>query len=219
MLGMAKVKTPAVLEGYSGKLGNVVFRQTPTGTQMLERVRPRQANTASQVAARERLRRVGQAWKAMTPAQAEAWRTYALQFGRDPRGFRLEANNLFSRLALRVLQVNPSAPIPLEPPTTPFTGDAIAAQIVAAPGAVVLQVSQGNAPGVVTEVLLQKLASVHRAAYAEKYRSQGFSAWVSGGVVSVPVKPGVYAVAVRAVRAATGQSGALMELGRVVVGR
>ena len=216
---MATVKLPAIMDGYSGKLGTLVFRQTRQGTQMIERVQPKQPNTPAQQASRERLRRVGQAWRGMTVEQAAAWRVYANGLGRDPRGFRMDPNNVFSRLALRVLQVNPSAPIPLEPPTTPFTGDAIAAQIVAAPGEVVLQVSQGNAPGVVTEVLLQKLASVHRAAYAEKYRSQGFSAWVTGGVVRVPVKPGVYAVAVRTVRTATGQSGSLMELGRVVVGR
>lgn len=59
------------------------------------------------------------------------------------------------------------------------------------------------------------MASVHCAAYFEKYRSQGGAVWVAGSVVSVPAKAGVYAVAVRA---DTGQSGEVMELGRVVVG-
>jgi hypothetical protein len=48
------------------------------------------------------------------------------------------------------------------------------------PGAIQLRVLRGNSPGVVTEVLLQKLESVHRAAYAEKYRSAEFSEWTAG---------------------------------------
>ncbi|MBN8691198.1 MAG: hypothetical protein J0L72_10485 [Armatimonadetes bacterium] len=214
---MATVKTPGVFEGYSGKLGNLVFRQTPQGTQMIERVRPKQPNTPAQMAVRERMRQAGKAWRGMTLEQAMAWKAYAQQQGRDPRGFVMDANNVFIRLAVRVLQVNPNAEIPLVPPSTPFSGDAVAASLSAAPGAVNLPVTQGNAPGVVTEVLVQRLASVHRAAYPEKFRSAGFSAWASGGMVSVPLSPGVYAVAIRTVKSATGQSGQLMELGRAVV--
>ena len=214
---MATVKSPGVFEGYAGKLGSLVFRNTPYGTQMLERQRPKQPNTPAQVAARDRLKKAGQAWRGMSVEQAALWRAYADSMGRDARGFRLDPNNVFSRLALRVLQVNPSAAIPLEPPTTPFSGDAIAASVEAGSGAVVLQVTAGNAAGVVTEVLLQRVASVHCAAYLEKYRSQGFSSWVAGSSVSCPVPKGVYVVAIRAVRAATGQSGELMEIGRVVV--
>jgi hypothetical protein len=94
----------------------------------------------------------------------------------------------------------------------------VRASLSASSGAVVLTIERGNSPGVVTEVLLQPLASIHRATYLEKYRSKGFSPWVAGGSVSVPVRPGVYAVAIRVVEAATGQSGAILELGRVVVG-
>ncbi len=70
----------------------------------------------------------------------------------------------------------------------------------------------------VTEVLLQRVSSVHCAAYPEKYRSQGFSAWVSGAQLAIPAKPGVFAVAIRATKSATGQSGEVLEIGRVVVG-
>ncbi len=218
MAGMATVRTPGVFEGYSGKLGSLVFRRSAYGTQMLERQRPKQPNTPAQVAARERLSRAGKAWKALSLDEVAEWRLYARTLGRDPKGFRMDPNNVFSRLALKVLQVNPEAEIPTLPPATPFSGDGIAASVVAAPGAVVLNIQVGNAPGVVTEVLVQRVSSLHCAAYPEKFRSRGFSAWTAGGSVSVPVSAGVWAVAVRAVRSATGQSGELMEIGRVAIG-
>lgn len=214
---MAKLKPSAFAPGMSGSMSNLAFRETRQGTQMIVRQAGRNPRTPAQEAARDRMARASRAWVQMTVEQAEAWRVYAASLATNPLAAPPVAFNVFASLAVRVLQANPSAFIPLVPPSAPFSGDAVAASVSAAPGAVVLQVSQGNAPGVVTEVLLQKLASVHRAAYLEKYRSKGFSSWVAGSSVSIPVKAGVYAVAIRAVKASTGQTGELMEIGRVVV--
>ncbi len=120
MHGMATVKAPAILEGYTGKLGSLVFRQSPYGTQLLERQRPKQPNTPAQIAARNRLKRASEAWRSMTFEQAAEWRAYADTLGRDARGFRMEANNVFSKLAMRVLQVNPAAQIPFRRPRRRF---------------------------------------------------------------------------------------------------
>lgn len=214
---MAKIRTPAAYDGYRGKLGPLVFRSSPYGTQMLQRQSPRQANTPAQVAARDRLRRVGQAWRALNLAEATAWRQYAKSLGPQADGTTLDPNNAFSRLALRVLQVNPAAAIPTLPPTVPFGGDSMAATLGTGTETFTLQVSKGNGPGLVTEVLAQRLASIHRATYDEKYRSQGFSAWAAGTTISISAKPGIYAVAIRVVKVATGESGAILPMGVVTV--
>lgn len=217
MKGMAKLKTAAFAPGLTGSMSNLAFRETRQGTQMIVRQAGRNPRTPGQLAARDRMARASRAWVQMTVEQAEAWRSYAASLATNPLAAPPVAFNVFASLAVRALQANPSASIPLNPPPTPFSGDAVAASVSAGPGAVVLHVLSGNAEGVVTEVLVQKVASAHRAAYLEKYRSKGFSSWVAGASLSVPVKPGVYAVAIRAVKASTGQSGELMEIGRVVV--
>ena len=69
----------------------------------------------------------------------------------------------------------------------------------------------------VSRAFIASISLSKRATWGAIMRNGGYSAWASGGTVSVPLSPGVYAVAIRTVKAATGQSGQLMELGRVVV--
>ena len=78
--------------------------------------------------------------------------------------------------------------------------------------------SGANAPGVVTELLVQPLVNAYRRSYADKYAGAGFHAFPAAGTVEVPVRAGAVAVAYRFVLAATGQETALVELGTFVVG-
>lgn len=215
--GMAKLQASPFVGQLSGSMANLAFRSTATGVQMIARTRPRDPRTPAQVAARQRMTQVAGLWRGMTLEQAAAWRAYALELA-EPLHPAPNAFNLFAALAVRVLAVRPAAVVPLVPPAQPFAGDAVRVTISGAPGAVVVSPSAGNAPGVVTEILVQSLATVHRAAYAEKYRSAGFFSLVAGAAVSLPRSPGPVAVALRVVRVDTGQAGPLLELGRVVVG-
>jgi hypothetical protein len=75
-----------------------------------------------------------------------------------------------------------------------------------------------NAPGVVTELLLQPLASAARRAYRDKYRTQAFVAFAPGALsATVAAAPGWHACGVRFVDSATGQATPVVELGAVRV--
>jgi hypothetical protein len=76
-----------------------------------------------------------------------------------------------------------------------------------------------NSEGVVTELLLQPLASAGRRGSPARYRSRGFVAFALGSLSAVvPCAPGLYLCAVRFVRRATGQASGLVEVSRVRVG-
>lgn len=199
-----------IAAGISGRAGNAVFVATAQGTILRDRPIVRDDPSPAQQAVRDRLSQVSRAWRAMTPAQAQLWRNYALELG-EPN-----AQNVFNRLGTKVLQVSPGGSLPLAPPTSPFPGDAVRVQVTGEPGAVRVQPLRANAPGVVTEILVQSLPSVHCRTYLSKYRTAQFVAF-GAAAVSVPLRRGVWALATRFVDAATGQSTEILEVGLVVV--
>ena len=84
---------------------------------------------------------------------------------------------------------------------------------------IVFAASSANAPGVVTELLTQRLAARHRKPHPEEYRTRRFVGFGDGGLgATVECAPGAYACAARFVRAGTGQASAMVELGVVEVG-
>jgi hypothetical protein len=220
---MAKLSPGVLMTGLAGSSGNVTFVRTRHGTSIRERNRPRDPRTAAQVNARERMRRVGRAWRSLTLDQASAWRRFARKLHEASGGLLVgpcpTGQEVFIRLGLKVLQIDDSAVVPLEPPGSPFPGDGARLAVEAASGAVRFTADRANAPGVVMELLLQPLASVHRTPYARRYRSRGFHRFSGpGGSIDVACRPGVWAAATRAVFASTGECGPLVPLGRVVVG-
>jgi hypothetical protein len=78
---------------------------------------------------------------------------------------------------------------------------------------IVVSASGSNAPDVVTEVLIQPLRSVHRRTYRERYRTAAVHAFAAGEPLALPTSGRVTAVAIRLIRASTGQAGDLVEIG------
>lgn len=129
----------------------------------------------------------------------------------------MTAQNAFVMLAVRVLQIDPLAPIPVDPPTGVFYGDETQISATGVPGAARFTASGPNAPGVVTELLLQRLATPRRNP-GPQYRSERFAHFEVGGLTSdVAVAPGRYACAARFAEQATGRVGLMQPLGVVVV--
>lgn len=164
--------------------------------------------TPAKLEQRARMAQCARAWKAMSLAQAQAWRDFAAARGGKPQ-------LLFQALGCKVLQVNPSAALPLLPPETEFPGDAVRFSVSSGTGGVVVTADRANAPGVVTEVLLQMLPSVHCRTYLSRYRSAGFHACSAGEARTYSASPGVYALATRFIYTPTGQSTALIKWGLV----
>lgn len=219
---MAKARTGALAGAVSGRVGNVVFADTPHGTVIRELPEQSRKISEAQAWVRMRLGRASAAFRAMTIEQAAAWRTYAegLNAGMPESRTRggISAQQAFNALTTKLLQIDPQAEIPLLPPSEPFGGDALVFALAPAPGGVEVSVDRANAPGVVTELLLQRLPSVHCRTYMQRYRTAGFFGFGSGLSTVLPCAAGVWAVAARFVRAGTGQAGPVMELGVVVVG-
>lgn len=218
ILGMAKVFPSVAAGGLRGTTGNAVFVQSRFGT--ILRSRPFVSNTPptpAQAANRRRLAKIGAAWRGMSLEQALAWRIYAEAESVADGSAMALPQLAFTRLAMRYLQVNPDGPIPLAPPTTAFPGDSVRVQLAASPGLLRVTGLSANAPGVVTELLIQKLASVHRRTYERKFVAADYLHFSAGQSVNIPALPGIWAVATRFTLAATGQTTPLLEVGRILV--
>ncbi|MCE9559160.1 MAG: hypothetical protein K8R88_09430 [Armatimonadetes bacterium] len=214
---MALIKTASFLDGIGGSTGNTTYIRTRYGTSLRDRTAPRDKKTPAQMEARLRMKLVGIAWRKLTIAQANLWREYASRQSAPALQQPFPANVYFNQLGLKFLQVNPDSPLPLEPPATSFGGDGLTATATAVSGGIQITASQANTPGVVTEILLQPMRTVHRRAYEEKYRTAEFVGFGPSLTTMIPAVPGVYAVAIRFTRAATGQAGGLVELGMLEV--
>lgn len=214
---MALAETSALIPGIRGTLGNVVFVRSPYGTQIRSRPDPADPRTPAQMAARERMRRAGYAWRTMTLEQAQNWRAYAAAQNPDGPNARANAQLLFTRLAVRFLQVNPNAAVPLDPPASPFLGDAVTFSLEPMEGGVRLTADRPNSAGTTTEILVQPLESIHRRTYDSKYRTALFDNFQESLFVEVHSRSVAVAVAVRFLRASTGQATELFELGVVSI--
>lgn len=219
--GMSLMRLNGFASNLCGASGNAVYVRSPYGTILRNRPMVWNEPSEKQIEARQRMAAAGRAWSALSLVQAAAWKQYAAQqIQSTPRTDETpppSVQNVFVRLAVKVLHVDPTAPIPVNPPTTAFLGDAVTVAVTTEPGAIRFTPSQPNDPGIVTELLLQPLRSVHRRTYISKYRTAAFVAFGSAPY-DLAVKPGVYAVAYRFVRAETGQETGVAELGVFAVG-
>lgn len=196
-------------------MSSVVYVNQPSGIlQMREYTRPDNPRTPAQQAWRQAIAKAGRAWQQLTPEQAKAWGYYAASL--VPPGQRPPlAVNVFVQLTARILSLNPEAEIPTAPPTSEFGGDGVNFTVEGVAGGVTFVPDRANTAGAITELLIQPLACSHNNAYRTKYRVKGRAAF--GPAVTVPARRGWYACAVRFVRQETGQSTAIIEVGRVYV--
>lgn len=211
---MALLQIGSLIEGLHGKSGNSVFVRTSGGISVRDHVIPHDPKSPLQLAARRRLSLCADAWHQLSPEQGQAWRAYAAKLSsRLPGGQTgkiVRAQNIFNALACKVLQVNPEATIPLDPPSRPFGGDGVEVTVSAQEGQITFTANTANRNGVVTELLLQPLRSGASNPQAKAYRSQAFVAFSSDHLSEVvTLDAGWYACAYRLVNAATGQSTAM----------
>ncbi len=82
---MARVKLSPIISAINGKLGNVVFQENKSGIILRERIKPRNPNTAAQVASRSRLASVKTAWQVLTTANRDSWIALAQFFNKKTK--------------------------------------------------------------------------------------------------------------------------------------
>lgn len=201
---MASVKGGIPTAGYAGKFGSAVFYERAGRLVMRERVAGRNPRTLLQVQNRRGFGGVAKLWPALSDEAADAWAAYGETVGTS--GYLA-----FMSLTRKWLLVHPAGTAPSLPPDGPFFGDNVRLRIDDAAGAgdsgVVLRANQPNAPGVTTEILVQRLANRRRKTGNRDWRTEGFVTFEAGALeVALPLEAGAWAVAFRFVRLESGQA-------------
>lgn len=222
--GMAKVKMSGVLSAPVGKVGDLVFVRLPGGgVSMRDRSAPANPRTAAQHAWRHAMAQATRLYKTLDEDEYSAWAAFVeRQHRASPLASLSPAPrvyNVFVALTAKFIALNPGVEPPRIPPTTAFLGDGVVVSAMGLSGGVRFTGSGPNSSGVATELLLQPLASPGRRGDPGKYRIAGVHAFASvGDPVEVPCRRGPALAAVRFVSLESGQSSALIPLGRVTVG-
>lgn len=211
-------------KALSGKLGGQVYRRTDGDTVVAAAPSPNDPQSPAQCAQRTRLMRVNWFWASLPLDSIARWRAYAASASplpHPPRGAKTgrtpSGNEAFKRLATKYLIVHGGTTVPTEPPTSAFLGDGPRLSVAGTAQGVRFEASSPNSPGVVTELMLQRLPARHRLPKARDYRTMTFVAF-AGEPTTVSCRPGAYACAFRYVCAETGQSTERAFLGVVEVG-
>lgn len=206
----------------SGKVGGLVFARTEIGTIMRETPEGRRDDSEAQYRIAWNLRKANSAWRGLEWVQVLAWQTYAATLKRrNPQSglyVSPKAYNVFIGLATKFLQADPNGAIPLDPPQGRFFGDIVQVSVDAQGPNLVYTADRDNAPGVVTELLLQRLLNKNNTPKERSYISAGFIAFdAEHREFEHAVFPGTYAGAIRFVESATGRMTDLFPIGRATV--
>ena len=218
---MAKAAFSAVISSVRGEVDETVFIQGRNGAIVRNKptygfpVTPNQRVTSNYFKAATTV------YNTLTRPQVLAWNAYAATITRkDPltgRQYHPTGQNVFMGLTCKFLQINPAGIVPLVPPSGAWIADRVTFTASAGVGTIALTASGANHAPTVTELLLQKLASVRRAP-TDKYISQAFVSFVVGGLShSLTASSGIYIPAYRFVNPLTGQMSDLQPLGEISV--
>jgi len=198
-----------------GAMGREVVVRTRAGLAVRGKPRYRYPMNAEVALGANRMTEANAQWNTLTRQDVALWEAYASQIiRRDPvsmTSYSPTAKNAFIGLALKFLQVNPGQEAPRVPPASDFVGDPISLTAEAIPSGIRFLATGPNSAGVLTELLAQRLKN-ERCRPGKQYKSLGFHAF-DGAPYEAPFEPGVYALAMRFVRASTGQATDLLLLG------
>lgn len=82
---MARIKFSPIVSDIKGKLGNVVFQGSKSGTIIRERVIPKDIRSESQVNARNRLAYIKTTWQNLTEANLNTWKSLAAYYNKTQK--------------------------------------------------------------------------------------------------------------------------------------
>ena len=228
----------------SGRTGNAVLVRTARGTVVGERPTVRVSDSPAAQEARARQRAAAKAWTDLEPEAVARWTAWARGIGRQPNNAFATLYKVLLRLdsgALPpqspparpffgdVIEVGIASPSPDGSFGRGSRGERLPEPPPPAPSSITNQMEEGepsvgfassgaNAAGVVTELLVQPLASRHRRTYLERYRHAAYVRFEGAETVAVPAPSGWVALAYRFVGAGTGEVTAIAELGVVRAG-
>ena len=218
---MGRIRASMAFDDLRGSAGGVTVTRGRTGLVTQSAPKYRRPISPAQAASMARMETAGLAWNELPERCVEEWRRYAKGIVRhgDVSGaaYHPLAFNLFSGLYCKTLQIDPEAAPPMWPPQGPFLRDRIGIEVQGSAEGLLYVASGPNRPGVLTELLYQKLPSRHRVP-KPKYKSAGFRAFTEAERTFVlPLEPGYYACAYAFVEASTGLASTVWPIGTVHV--
>lgn len=162
------------------------------------------------------MKQASETWNTLSCAQAAAWNQYGESLIRhsafDGQAYRSTGFNAFVALSVKILQMDPEATLPMSPPQGEFLGDSILLSMGTTSGAIVFTATGANSPGVVTELMLQRMPNIRRKV-GKQYKAEAFVAFTAGSLSHIlPAEPGAYAGAYQFVEASTGRVTGILPL-------
>lgn len=208
---------PEFIAEASGRLGDRVYLKGKGRVRSRRYVPPRDPRTTKQQTKRSCFAQTVQAWAALTDTQRLAWNDYGATRARTAPAWA-EPNTqtgrgAFMTLSLKRLHAQPDADLLTGPPAGPFAGDTITVTAHAGAGEIEWRASGPNAPGVATELLVQKMRRIGGQPCLEKYHAPAVIPFTEECLAATtPLLPGLWACAVRFICMDTGQTTACMFL-------
>ena len=219
---MAVCRGGGLFPGMKGRFGNAIL--VPYGDDLILREAPGRSEprSAEQVHAQDRQRRGAQLWRNLDEEAVAAWAAYAKRNPLPPKADgtpgSTRKDNVFGSLSMRYQLVHGPVAPPWMPPAPTFLGDAIGVSVSPLEPCLTVVADGANAPGVVTQILVQSLAGRNRRTYLEKYVHARIVTFTPDHLSErIESKKGWAAAAYRFIKADTGQATALVEMGKFEV--
>ena len=198
-------------------------RRSRSGPVATPRVYPKRATSERLDQSRDNLGTVATEFPNLTDAQIAAWNAWGASRTKtnDVNGKKYGQTgiNAFVELGSVFKMASPGVATPTMPPTTGYAGDSLAFSMATSLSTLTVTGSGPTSAGTLLEISVARLASRARKIPTEGYVSQGFFALEvgDGNLAEVTLPAGVYAVRVRYVKKATGQTTVAQILGKATV--
>ena len=182
---VGKARLGVAFDEITGAANGMVLVRGRSGLTVQSPKRFRRAISPAQAASMARMAQAGRAWNGLSAPSAAAWRAHAKSLTHhNPltgEAYAPLAFNVFSGLYCKLLQIDPNAGVPTRPPSAPFLGDNVPVTASPLPNAILYAAPSPNRPGVLTEILYQRLQGPHRLP-KPAYKSAGFKAFDAGSL-------------------------------------
>lgn len=218
-----KLKMSPLVDTAAGKDGPLVIRRSRSGAVATPRTYPRKTASARRSAANKNLGSAASEFTNLNDAQIAAWNAFGA--GRtktnEVNGQKYEQTGINAYIELTTVfkMASPGSASPKMPPTSSFSGDSLGFSITTSTSTILVVGTGPTSQGTVLEVALAPMKSRARRIPTTGYVVQDFYTLAQGNDYTAPltVPAGTYAVRVRYLRYASGQTTPAQILGKATV--
>lgn len=218
---MGKTRLSMAFEELSGSFAGTTLARTRSGLAARSKPTYKYPKNAAVGAGNARMRLANAAWNEMSVEQAERWNAHAETITKtEPlSGTRYHpiGKNVLVVYASKLLQIDPDAAIPFEPPAGPFAPPRVRLSVSGSSTGATFVASAALPQAVLVELMIQPLLNGKRSP-TKFYKSAAFVSFPKGDLtVTIPLPAGWYACAYQLVEASAGRTKGHRPLGKIEV--